>query len=56
MGTSIAAGSAASAASSLSSELNDFDEQLTSFDTDVVQPSVPNASSDLDDDLDALLG
>lgn len=56
MGTSIAAGVAASAASSLSSELNDFDEQLTSFDTDVVQPSVPNASSDLDDDLDALLG
>ncbi|UYD57583.1 single-stranded DNA-binding protein [Aeromonas phage B614] len=59
MGTSLAAGKAASAASALNNELNDFDSELTSFETDVTTPSAAaslEGSADVDDDLDALLG
>lgn len=56
MGTSLVAGKAASAASSLNNELNDFDSDLTSFDTDVVPPTAASTlAADLDDDLDSLI-
>ncbi|UOX40356.1 single strand DNA binding protein [Aeromonas phage GomatiRiver_11] len=60
MGTSLAAGKAASAAGALNDELNSFDEELSVFDAGVA-PEVAAASAQKfegtasDDDLDALL-
>ncbi|APU02514.1 single stranded DNA-binding protein [Aeromonas phage SW69-9] len=57
MGTSLAAGKAASAAGSLNAELNEFDAELTSFESDTPANAFEQTGgTDLDDDLDSLLG